>query len=170
MRTSVFRSVTKAEMIRLVNKSTLLTDILVRFGLRSSGTGNYFTLRKLLNEYGIDYSRLIKNRRSLHELQLANLHKKKPLVDILVCHSNCCRYHLKRRLIKEGLLSNKCDICGQIPVWNNTPLVMILDHINGIPDDNRLVNLRLLCPNCNSQTDTFSGRNNRRVVSDSGFK
>jgi 5-methylcytosine-specific restriction endonuclease McrA len=52
-------------------------------------------------------------------------------------------------------------LCGQQPMWNGKQLVLILDHINGINNDNRLENLRLLCPNCNSQTPTFAGRNAR---------
>jgi len=65
----------------------------------------------------------------------------------------------KKRLVSEGLLKDGCAICGLPPVWNEKPLVLRLDHINGIRDDNRLTNLRLICPNCDSQTDTFCGRN-----------
>jgi Helix-turn-helix domain len=77
---------------------------------------------------------------------------------------NCkhSRTHIKRKLINLGLLQNKCADCGQLPIWLGQPLVMVLDHINGISDDYRLDNLRLLCPNCNSQTETFSGRNIKR--------
>jgi len=65
------------------------------------------------------------------------------------------RKRLKKHLIKAGLLPHKCSNCGQEPKWDNNPLVMVLDHINGINNDNRLENLRFLCPNCNSQTETF---------------
>lgn len=61
----------------------------------------------------------------------------------------------KRRLIQEGVLPNICANCNQPPVWNGQHLVLILDHINGNNKDNSLENLRLLCPNCNSQTKTF---------------
>ena len=72
------------------------------------------------------------------------------------------RNGLKRRLMKEGLLENKCDECGLPPEWNGKPLVMHLDHINGNGKDNRIENLRLLCPNCHTQTPTYAGRNSRK--------
>lgn len=65
----------------------------------------------------------------------------------------------KKRLVSEGLLKDCCAICGLSPLWNGKPLVLRLDHINGVRDDNRLTNLRFICPNCDSQTDTFCGRN-----------
>lgn len=66
---------------------------------------------------------------------------------------------LKRRLIAAGMLENRCALCGLLPEWQGKALVMRLDHINGIRNDHRLLNLRLLCPNCDSQTPTFAGRN-----------
>lgn len=86
------------------------------------------------------------------------LERENMLYTKLVPNSNTNRGHLKKLLIRKGLLRNECYICGQAPEWNGKELVMVIDHINGIHNDNRLENLRLLCPNCNSQTDTFSGR------------
>jgi hypothetical protein len=68
-------------------------------------------------------------------------------------------YHLKTRLIKEGLLENKCSICNLEPKWMGKPIALQMDHINGDRYDNTLTNLRILCPNCHSQTDTFAGKN-----------
>ena len=79
----------------------------------------------------------------------------------LIIGSNPNRERFKSCLIKSGLLENKCANCNQLPKWDNKPLVLVLDHINGINNDNRLENLRLLCPNCNSQTETFSGKNRK---------
>lgn len=70
------------------------------------------------------------------------------------------RSHVKRRLLHAGLLENKCSICG-IADWLGQELHMHIDHINGVGDDHRLENLRMLCPNCHSQTATYSGRNVR---------
>jgi len=72
---------------------------------------------------------------------------------------------LKRRLLKENKIKNECSICG-LSEWNLKPLTLVLDHINGINNDDRTENLRLLCPNCNSQTSTFCGRNikKKRII------
>ena len=66
---------------------------------------------------------------------------------------------LKIRLINEGKLEYTCAICGNNGFWNNQPLTLTLDHINGKHLDHRIENLRFLCPNCHSQTETFSGKN-----------
>ena len=72
------------------------------------------------------------------------------------------RSHIKSRLIAAGLLENRCKVC-QLTSWRGEALNMHLDHINGIKNDNRLDNLRMLCPNCHSRTLTYSGRNARRA-------
>jgi len=82
----------------------------------------------------------------------------KPLKDILIEGSTYNRQTLKARLIEHGLKQNICEICGIGNIWNNLPLVLQLDHINGIFNDNRLGNLRIICPNCHTQTDTYCGK------------
>lgn len=68
---------------------------------------------------------------------------------------------LKKRLIDEKKLEYKCAFCGNTGEWNGKSLVLELDHINGHNLDHRIENLRFLCPNCHSQTDTYSGRNKK---------
>ena len=65
---------------------------------------------------------------------------------------------LKPKLWKAGLKEKKCECCGIGEEWNGKHLVLELDHINGNSRDHRLENLRILCPNCHSQTPTFRGR------------
>lgn len=81
------------------------------------------------------------------------------LDSVMIKDSTYNRSSLKRRLLQEGILKNECSKCGQNPQWNGIKLVLVLDHINGESNDHRLENLRLLCPNCNSQQSTFAGKN-----------
>ena len=67
---------------------------------------------------------------------------------------------LRLRLLDEGVKENKCDECN-LTEWNKKPITVELDHINGDSSDHRLNNLRMLCPNCHSQTPTFRGKNKR---------
>ena len=86
--------------------------------------------------------------------------QKRPLQEVLVAGGPTLgRYKL--RLVREGVLENRCQICDLEPIWRGQPLTLRLDHINGIRDDNLPENIRLLCPNCDSQTETFCGRNKR---------
>ena len=75
--------------------------------------------------------------------------------------ATCTRDHLKRRLLKAGLLPRHCQSCG-ISQWRGRPLSLELHHVNGHGEDNRLANLELLCPNCHSQTETYGGLNAKR--------
>ena len=92
-----------------------------------------------------------------------------PIEELLVAGRRRKRGHIKRRLIAAGLKENRCEECGTTE-WRGEPLAMALHHVNGDPNDNRPENLRLLCPNCHSQTPNFAGRNrNRRLrLLDSG--
>ena len=72
------------------------------------------------------------------------------------------RGRLKRRLFAEGLKQRRCEMCGQGEMWRGRRMALVLDHINGVHDDNRLENLRIVCPNCNATLDTHCGRHERR--------
>ena len=67
--------------------------------------------------------------------------------------------HLKNRLYKEGIKKRECELCGQDEIWKGKKISLILVHKNGIFNDNRLKNLRIVCPNCNATLETHCGRN-----------
>jgi DNA-binding CsgD family transcriptional regulator len=73
------------------------------------------------------------------------------------------RWHLKGRILADGLKDPNCAKCG-LDSWRGAPLSLELHHINGDRNDNRLVNLEFVCPNCHSQTENFAGRNQRRAA------
>lgn len=74
-------------------------------------------------------------------------------------HPDYNRKEVKKHLLKLGIKQNKCEICGFEGMWNGKLIICILDHINGINNDHRLENLRMVCPMCNSQLDTFCSKN-----------
>jgi hypothetical protein len=80
-----------------------------------------------------------------------------------VVDSPCSWASIKRMIKDRKLLPDNCSQCGIGPKWNGVPLVLQYDHINGVNTDQRLENLRSICPNCHTQTDTFGGRNAQKV-------
>jgi hypothetical protein len=84
-----------------------------------------------------------------------------PLEAVLVEGSSYCRRSLKQRLFREGYKPRYCELCGQGEEWQGKRMGLILDHINGVNNDNRFHNLRIVCPNCAATLDTHCGRANR---------
>ena len=81
--------------------------------------------------------------------------------DLFVKNCKYTRRVVKLTIIRDNLIPYICE-CGIIYSWNNKSITLQLDHINGINNDNRLENLRFLCPNCHSQTETFCGSNAKK--------
>jgi hypothetical protein len=87
--------------------------------------------------------------------------KLEPLDAVLAVGRRRSRSHVKSRLLMAGVKDQRCEGCG-LTDWLGAPISLELHRVNGDGDDNRLLNLRLLCPNCHSQTDTWGGRNKGR--------
>lgn len=80
------------------------------------------------------------------------------IAEILIEDSTYSRSNLKRRLYDEGLKRPLCELCGQDESWRGRRMGLILDHINGVRNDNRIENLRIVCPNCAATLDTHCGK------------
>jgi HNH endonuclease len=146
------------EARRAVAKSLSLSEALRRLGMRAAG-GNHATLRKYVRIWGIPtdhFDPVFAQRRQLRR-------ELRPLEEILVEESTYSRGSLKKRLYNSGLKQRACELCGQGEDWRGRRMALILDHINGVATDNRIDNLRIVCPNCASTLDTHCGRNLRLI-------
>ena len=144
-----------------VAASLSYAETLRRLELCATG-GNGRTLRIWTSRWAIDTSHFDPDAARRASLRRGL----RPLDEILVEHSTYSRNHLKSRLYIAGLKQPICELCGQDELWRGCRMAMILDHINGVRDDNRLENLRVVCPNCAATFDTHCGRKNRREVAD----
>lgn len=131
-------------------------DVLRAVGLRPAG-GNHRTIRKYVDE-------IWRVPTDHFDGGVARRRKPIPLEQVLVTGSRYSREQLKRRLYEAGLTQRRCERCGQDELWHGARMALVLDHVNGVWDDNRLENLRILCPNCNATLDTHCGRTNRLAV------
>ena len=139
----------------LLEECSSFKDILFKLGLGVYG-GNNRTLKARLEKEGLSYQKILENYKNRRPIPISHTED-----EIFIKNSKITRRVARDHILKKKLIEYQCAICGNKGEWRNQPLHLVLDHINGIPNDHRLENLRWLCPNCNSQTDTFCGRKNK---------
>lgn len=153
---SSIKSWTDEQLIEAVASSKTMAETLLKLNLRVVTT-NYTRINKRITDLNITKD---------HFRQPNGSHRQRPLSEIMI--ENSPHYNtgdLKRRLLKEGLLKYECHEC-KLTDWRGKSISLELDHINGVNIDNRLENLRLLCPNCHAQTESYCYHNKIRKQPD----
>lgn len=151
---------TKEQLEPLVAQSTSLIGVVRQLGITSYGGGTQAYIKKIISGYGLSTSHFLgkgSNRGASHK----GGNQTRPASDILVLLEvgGCEKaFRLRRALLEIGR-KNECECCGQKPEWNGKPLILQVDHKNGLKHDNRPDNLRLICPNCHTQTNNFCSKN-----------
>jgi 5-methylcytosine-specific restriction endonuclease McrA len=142
----------KEKFVQFYNDSKTIKQILIKMGLRPAG-GNFEQVRKYCIIHGLSIPKLSNHERTKAASKKTTI----PLEKILKKGYDYPSSRLKLLLINEGLLKNECNIC-RLKEWNNKPLTLHLHHIDGVHNNNELSNVRLLCPNCHSQTETYCNK------------
>lgn len=143
------------QFVELLKKSSTISEVLFKLGYTVKGNSwGYSQVKRRMDDLNLDYS-VFKGKSAVIKTNKLNNVKKE---DILKENCKHQRTVLRRYVIKNNLIPYKCAICG-CTEWQGKTLSLELDHINGINNDNRLENLRFLCPNCHSQTSTYGSRN-----------
>lgn len=153
------RSWADADLIAAVERSRSVAGVIRLLGLKIGGSV-YPLIQGEIRRLGLSTEHF--TGRGWSRGLKPGSNRGRPLEEILVAgstHTNTAS--LKKRLFDAGLKERRCDLCG-IERWQGRPAPLQLDHVNGTRTDNRLENLRILCPNCHAQTDTWCSKNRGR--------
>jgi hypothetical protein len=152
------RTWTKQQLEKAAKKSFSIRQVLSLLNLKTAG-GNYAQIKKYLKLFKINTSHF---KGKGWNKGLVGIGKPRISLDkILIKDSGFQSFKLKRRLFKAKLKLPKCEECGWAKISSDGRLPLELDHINGDSRDNRIENLRILCPNCHSLKPTHRGRNRK---------
>lgn len=145
-------------MAPIVAASRSHSEVALRMGLRVAG-GNIGIIKKYVALYQLDVSHFEKQSDRARRLGVAQTI---PMEKIFCEHSVVSRAVVKKRLFALGLRKRECELCGQDEMWRGKRMSLILDHKNGVFNDNRDENLQIVCPNCNATLPTHCGKNKDR--------
>ena len=158
-RTSKIWTTDRPILQKIFDESSTKVEVLRKLGF-DEYNGNHRTLVQRMRD-DIDLTKFNENYDKWKKEQYSK--QTIPTEMCLVPNSKYNRRGLKKRLIKEKLMDYKCYKCENIGEWEGQKLSLQIDHINGVNNDNRIENLRFACPNCHSQTETFSGKRCKRI-------
>ncbi|MFE1506572.1 HNH endonuclease [Streptomyces sp. NPDC058726] len=144
---------TEKTLREAVAASASIKEVLRRLGINPVG-GNHTHISRRIASLGIDTSHFTGRPRKAASSQGDPLTLRTPQ------EGRVPGSRLLRLLLRSGV-PESCALCGTGPRWNDKPLRLEVDHINGDWWDNRAENLRPLCPNCHAVTDTYRGRRGR---------
>lgn len=160
-RNSRTRSWSDQQFVDAVEQARSWAEVHRLLGITIGGS-TYPMLQRRATVLGLDVSHFLGQAWSKGRTDLPPI-ARRPLHEVLVEDSTYAGTDaLRRRLFSVGLKARRCEVCG-LREWRGRPAPLELDHVNGIRSDNRLDNLRILCPNCHAQTDTYCGRNKAGV-------
>lgn len=146
------------QFVELLKNSSTISEVLFKLGYSVKGNSwGFAKVKQRMSDLNLDGS-IFKGKSPI--TKYGTLHKVNAS-DILKPNCKHARSVLRRYVIKNNLIPYRCAICGCVE-WQGRTLSLELDHINGINNDNRIENLRFLCPNCHSQTTTYGSRNQQR--------
>lgn len=141
----------KEELEQIVQKSNSMKEVIDTLGYATHSGSNNVTVKNRLDSFNIDYS---------HFKFAKGIERNEE--NVFIENSTASQATLRRWYLKGNYTPYICSICGQEPIWQGKDLTLILDHINGSNHDDRLENLRWVCPNCNQQLETTNGKNKIR--------
>jgi 5-methylcytosine-specific restriction endonuclease McrA len=151
------------ELPDAVKNSLCRSDVLRLIGLDPAGSGNHQVVQRYIDQLNLDTSHFdFRKAIALKNFGKKNSNTRLLDSDIFIENSTCSRNVLVKRCKK--LLPLICSECNVTNSYNGKPISLQLDHINGINNDNRIENLRWLCPNCHSQTVTWGSKNRKGTI------
>ena len=153
------RSWSKEQLKIAIKNSTSVRQVLQKLKLKEAG-GNYTQINYAIKDYGLDIEHFTGKGWSKW---LKGIGKPLiPLNKILTKNNRFQSHKLKRRLFKDNIKNPRCEECGWAKQSVDGRIPVELDHINGDRLDNRIDNLRILCPNCHSLKPTHRGLNRKK--------